>query len=346
MSTILVTIVTRHNLPNYLFIKQMDRKAEKHIFITTNAVENSEAVWLANAVGGARCQSRKSVKLLDEDDYAGSVRILEESITCDPEDKYLVNLTGGTKAMALAVHDVMAKRDSRFYSVTQNGKFIYDYQTGVKKKVTETISLEKYLALYDITIENRGTPKKEEDAGNIFRQIAAKGFDKLKCDNIREGQQHPNLEMRKYLMGEWFEYYCYFRIRKDYGVPEDAIAQGVSVIKSAAKMSEADMGNIAVKGNEIDVIFVKDNTLYVCECKVGVPSNKLGEVQYKAAAIAKYLGFGVRPYIFWLQDMAACAKDSLDNIRRKVGYLGMSGVVTGGDLLKPDPKYLESPEIR
>lgn len=347
MAKILVTIITRNNLPNYLFIKQMDRKTEKHIFIVTSAVEAKEACWLAKAVGGERCQNRKTIKFTDEDDYVANVKTLEAELGAEPGDSYIVNLTGGTKAMALAVHDVLAKYDSQFFCLTQNGKFIYDFQKSEKKLVTERISLVDYLALYDISLEKKGTPSKEEDAGNMFRRLAAKNFDKTKCPEIVNGQQHPNQDMRVWLMGEWFEAYCYFRLRKDFGLADDAIAQGVAIVKSADSVKKGGDGvNGIANDNEIDVIFVKDNVLYTIECKVGVKSSAIGDTQYKAAAISKYIGFGVRSYIFWLQDLRNCDEKSYYNIKRRVNYLGMSGIVTGNDLLRGDNTYLDNPEIR
>lgn len=339
MATILLTIVSKNNIPNLLFIKQMGKDVQKHVFITTPGVADKEEKWLAETAGTDIMEKHKSVKFLDEDDYIANVKALKAGLDMTSEsDEYIVNLTGGTKAMALAVHRVLSECNSRFYTVSQNGACIYDYQSGIKRKITERISLDEYLALYDISIERKGAPTKEEDANNMFKQLAAKGFAKDECQNIKEASKHDNKVMRSYLSGNWFENYCYFRIKRDYKIADDAIAQGAKIVKSAQSL-KADGNEIIANDNEIDVLFVKDNALYTVECKVGVKPDEIVDDEYKAAAIAKYLGFKVKSYIFWLQDLKGC-DEKIINIKKRASILGMSGIVTGYDLEKEGAAYL------
>lgn len=343
MSKTLVSIVSRHNVPNYLFIKHMSKNdIKKHIFVSTQKMAENEK-WLADSVGADNIEALQSIKLIDEDDYAANVKALETAIAPEADEEFVVNLTGGTKGMSLAVHFVFSKFNSKFFTVTQNSSNVYDFQVGCRKKLTETISLEKYLALYGISIQSKGVPSKEEDANNIFRQLAAKGFDKNKVEMLKNAHEHKNPQIKSYRSGGWFENFSYFKIKRDYDIPDEAIAQGVKVVKSTSTAISDEVKG-ANNDNEIDVLFVKDNTLYTVECKVGLDKKEIGECEYKAAAIAQYLGFQVKSYIFWLNDISYCSKD-LDNIRKRSKYLQMSGIVTGEGLQGDGKGYLEKPNI-
>ena len=56
--------------------------------------------------------------------------------------------------------------------------------------------------------------------------------------------------------------------------------------------------------NELDVVFIKANTLFVVECKTGVASDHMfNEIVYKASALKEsFLGPSSHSYIFTLKN--------------------------------------------
>ena len=93
-----------------------------------------------------------------------------------------------------------------------------------------------------------------------------------------------------YLTGGWFEEFCHNKIREL--VPVDDIRVGVHVA-----------GTDTAHDNELDVVFIRNNQLWVIECKSGITSQKLfNEIVYKATALKEaLLGLMCRSFIFSLK---------------------------------------------
>jgi len=92
-----------------------------------------------------------------------------------------------------------------------------------------------------------------------------------------------------YLTGGWFEEYVYNIIKER--IEPDDISVGVHISRERA-----------AHNNELDVVFSKNNQLYVIECKTGVESNRqFNEIVYKACALREVLlGTTCKSYIFSL----------------------------------------------
>lgn len=92
-----------------------------------------------------------------------------------------------------------------------------------------------------------------------------------------------------YLTGGWFEEYVYFMVKAS--VDPDDIVIGVYISRDGV-----------AHNNELDVVFSKNNQLYVIECKTGVDSTRMfNEIVYKACALREVLlGTTCKSYIFSL----------------------------------------------
>lgn len=352
MSTTLVSILSENNIPTYLFIKQMEGRFDKHIFLVTDKVmEKKYDQYLATAIGGYGDGAHSIV--MDANNYKACVNKLGDRVpTSSDADNYIVNLTGGTKPMSLAAFSHFSKFDgTRFYYMTTDLKAIYDFE-GEKKfaDVTFKIPLADYLGVYGLKIQSQEDEcnRQKKRSYEIFSQFKAVNFNKNNFPLIGNAQGNANMDgdERSYLTGAWFEQFSYYKIRKALGLDGTSIAQSAKVTHVNNDDVQASQDN-----NEMDIIFVKDNVLYTVECKVGLGStaknakNNIHDAQYKAAAIAKYLGFRVRSYIFWLQDMSMFTKDDIEFFKKNTNLLGLSGIVTGAELSKDDDSFL-NPKIR
>lgn len=94
-----------------------------------------------------------------------------------------------------------------------------------------------------------------------------------------------------YLTGGWFEEYVYYTLLRL--VSPQQIAIGVRIARPGTQHN-----------NELDVVFIKANTLFVVECKTGVASDHLfNEIVYKASALKEsFLGPSCHSYIFTLKN--------------------------------------------
>lgn len=94
-----------------------------------------------------------------------------------------------------------------------------------------------------------------------------------------------------YITGGWLEEYIYNFVKKL--VRPDDIVLGVHIYKK----------NLPQHNNELDVVFTKNNQLFVMECKTGFVSDRMfNEVVYKCCALKEaLLGVSCHSYIFSLK---------------------------------------------
>lgn len=103
----------------------------------------------------------------------------------------------------------------------------------------------------------------------------------------------------EWITGGWFEEYVYYRVKKT--VVPDFITLGLHISRKGVK-----------RNNELDVVFMKDNHLYVVECKTGVETeHKFSEIVYKACALKESL-LGVSCCSF----IASLKRDSTDDLKK------------------------------
>ena len=113
-------------------------------------------------------------------------------------------------------------------------------------------------------------------------------------------------EQLAWLSGGWFEEYVYYMV-KVFVEPDD-IALRVSVFRKGVP-----------RNNELDVMFIKNNRLYVIECKTGVSTERMfNDVVYKACALKESLfGLSCDSYIVSLKD------DPTGNLKKIAMYMGI-----------------------
>ena len=137
--------------------------------------------------------------------------------------------------------------------------------------------------------------------------------------------QHGELD---YLTGGWFEEYVYYLFKKC--IDPDDIAIGVHID-----------GITEIKhNNELDVCFIKNNQLFVIECKSGISSDSMfNEIVYKVSSLKEVLlGLDCNSYIFSLK------KDPTGELKKIAKYMGITfcdfDVLTRDDKFKKELKRM------
>lgn len=117
--------------------------------------------------------------------------------------------------------------------------------------------------------------------------------------------QHGELD---YLTGGWFEEYVYYLIKRN--LDPDEIAIGVHI----------DGCTEIRHNNELDVCFIKNNQLFVIECKSGISSDSMfNEIVYKVSALKEVLlGIACHSYIFSLK------KDPTGDLKKIARYMDIT----------------------
>ena len=154
--------------------------------------------------------------------------------------------------------------------------------------------------------------------GSPHRHDAIPGLREL-LNNFGFVPEHLNELLPKevdYLTGGWFEEYVYYTLLEL--VNPQQIALSVRISRPGSQHN-----------NELDVVFIKANTLFVVECKTGVATDHMfNEIVYKASALKEvFLGIACHSYIFTLKNdydhrlahvseimgVKLCAKGTLTN---------------------------------
>lgn len=340
MNRTIVNIISRIDpLPAYLFIKENYEEGDRLLFISGR--QDGEKIDFLTSLLKIEPSMIEEIVLQyhsDEYTYERICRRLKSELRRDT--RYLVNLAGGSRYMALAVHQVFESLDSQFFytqtreniivssifddSIYDNDDIFYpiryrmtlgeyfdlhglahdidrkhNHKPIIKAQQTQRfftifakgqLSSEEHEAINRLRTQYRGMKRAvriEEIEGKGVRQLSSM-LRHIGFTPSNEGYLSP--DEVEYLTGGWFEEYVYNLIERTVA-PED-IAIGVHIARPGEKHN-----------NELDVCFIKANTLFVIECKTGVQSDHLfNEIVYKACALREaLLGMACHSYIFSLK---------------------------------------------
>ena len=328
MSKTIVSILSDHLLPNFLFIKEMEGQYSDLLFVSTPQMEMQEkAMHLEVALGRKEGSVRRIV--VANDNYKEILDALHaEQLSGSVE--YVVNITGGTKTMSLAVHEYFCQFNASFVYVPIGKNSYYDFSTDQTHSLDYRVSLNEYFTLYGLAYDyDNGLICGAQKPFKLFNEQKMSNF--YLTEELRYAQKAPRPELRCYLGGEWFEEYVYLRIKRDFKLRDEDIAKSVKICRLSSTSND----------NELDVVFVKDNALYVIECKVSmtgygkVPKSVVDEYLYKLAAISKDFGLRVNSYIFTLHQMWRFAKATQENMSKRMRILGIRDIIDGPKLTQP-----------
>ena len=328
MSKTIVSILSDHLLPNFLFIKEMEGQYSDLLFVSTPQMEMQEkAMHLEVALGRKEGSVRRIV--VANDNYKEILDALRaEQLSGSVE--YVVNITGGTKTMSLAVHEYFCQFNASFVYVPIGKNSYYDFSTDQTHSLDYRVSLNEYFTLYGLAYDyDNDLICDAQRPFKLFNEQKMSNF--YLTEELRYAQKAPRPELRRYLGGEWFEEYVYLRIKRDFKLRDEDIAKSVKICRLSSTSND----------NELDVVFVKDNALYVIECKVSMtgygkePKSVVDEYLYKLAAISKDFGLRVNSYIFTLHQMWRFAKATQENMSKRMRILGIRDIIDGPKLTQP-----------
>ncbi len=314
---LIVTIIGGQTIPNVLFIKHMEEKLRsrnegfEHFIVSTNQMEEdgvSECILNVCGIEIAHLIEVEAYNLTDVEQK------LEEKIS-ENYDKYYVNITGGTKIMSLAVANFFSKKkNARIYYIDGRKSWLIQHPT--KKRysadLSDNISLEEYIKSHGFEIRygspSGRSPEETKAFLDTFLNLSDKQlnflYTKIRNDNHRrngvvienldgledflkeinfkpsENHKLSKYEVR-YLTGEWFEEYIYYRLKEEGVIDEGNLETGMHLIKEGVP-------------NEFDVLFLYKTRFYAIECKTSILDDKkqniINETIYKSTALQKNLG--------------------------------------------------------
>lgn len=343
MSHIHVCLVSEQTIPNILGIHHF--KPDKVVFSTTEKMEQRRTTdSIINALklyGLDYSPANRHENLYVDQDCIDDCELKFSSVAENyKSDEIVVNLTGGTKIMVLGAYNAFKdKTKQMIYTPIPRNEFItvYPKDNECKSPVPYNLklSVEAYVAAYGVRIKNykeieqlksnaisnkdlckwivsnyRAT---EDLLYEFYKRLNmhrdSKDF-RLKMDCSLKNKEEKEFLNRLgiktdriektfskkeigFLTGDWLSDYCYNEIAT---LPLDDCVTGIKLISP--------------KGvdNEFDVMFTKDNALYIVECKsLSSREEKYQDFLYKISALQQDFGLRVNGF------MVSTTQDILTN---------------------------------
>jgi hypothetical protein len=323
MSTRLVSLISSHLLPNYLFIREMEGMYDGLLFVTTEKMQNDGIGIRLEKALGLKENSVQRITVSEED--LNEMLAAMKSVSFSETDRFIVNLTCGTKIMSIGVYTHFSGYASSFYYIPIGKNKIEDVGTSEDIPLHYRVNLKEYLTLYGLTYEyDNKYVYPPEHTTNLFKRFKDARFNRYKIPEILNAHTF-NEHDKRYYSGVWFEEYVYLRVKTEKNIPDDSIARGVKIYRR---------DSAGYNDNEIDIMYVFDNNLYIGECKVsmiGAQGNGgvklLEQYMYKLAAIAKDFGLMVNPYIFTLHPFNRVSPSKMQAIKKRMKILGIRNIL-------------------
>lgn len=330
MATILVSLVSEQTIPNVLLIKELTG-IDRYLLISTEFMEKKEK---------SRCIITGSG--IDPARFFDPVIVVEDSlvdigeklrdIDFDDNDRFIVNLTGGTKIMSIGVYNFFRNRQSDIVYVPIGKNLYRKIFPEVKLRdhdIDFRLGVVDYLSSYGIDIlhgDRMNTLIMPPEVTTRFFETycQASSQDLAILDALRpyrskkktlitevdggadllaryridpQKSDHLNKYETQYLTGEWFEEYVYTLLKNHLCLSDTHIGRSVSIQRQQNQVQ-----------NEFDILFTHQNALYVIECKTSIfdpqsgrnGRNLFNDILYKLAALRRDFGLLVKAYLFTL----------------------------------------------
>lgn len=326
MKSVLVSIISGQTIPNLLLIKEFAGKFDELLFITSFEMEgrgniaDSRSRWIERSCKIAEGTTRRIE--VAEDCWADISEKLK-SLNDDADVQYIVNLTGGTKIMTLAIFEYFARRGNTIYYIPFPKNEYHELYPAKNKchKLSYRCNLKEYLMAHGLHYthnEELLAPPAETLA--FFEKVKKANFDFQAVPEIVFAHDFLDKGKKAYYSGIWFEEYVYHKLREVFKLSVSNIAMGVKLVRDPKEVEN---------DNEYDVMFIRSNTLHVIECKGSAGRSKkasLDRYLYKLGAITKNFGLKVNTYLFTLTNLSDSYGNILKNIDKGRQILGIKGI--------------------
>lgn len=229
---------------------------------------------------------------LDAYDYIKFKEVVKTQLEKTSTDEVILNVTGGTKLMALAAYEAFAEQDkSIIYCDTEHQNIINLFPKYSLKELKAVLSVEEYLKAYGFKIVESKDSFAEDDYSKLFQFIDGenlmlsfvnlntkirerigreetkftvtsqdskfqfqKNYDNYILTFGSRSKHTLRIDFNDFKTGDWLEYYIYYKLK----IKENlSPLVGVKII------------NAQGVENEIDVMVIKDFRLYLYSCKTG-----------------------------------------------------------------------------
>lgn len=338
---VLVSLVSKQTIPNIEFINEFREKIDCYLFISTDFMENSKMDRTNCILKGAKLQKDESEIIIVKED---SINDIEKKLNkLSKDDKYIVNLTGGTKIMSIATYNYFNSQNADiYYKPIRTNQILSVKDESLVKNIQSKISVLDYLTSYGIDINKKTDFKKFIDIEitnsifykflkgqfnfKIIEKLRTKYRPKKKNFKIYNIEQTENEQLRIDGLANFISELGFTdKTNEDSIIAKKEInyltggwfeeyTYNYFKEKLELENSEIELGvhlkkSENVLDNDLDVVFTYNNILYVVECKTAmalkgkVSTSLFNETIYKASALRAKFGLTVKNILFTLSNM-------------------------------------------
>ncbi len=298
MTTYSVNLIGERIAPNLRFIKEFAQEVGHYIFLSTPEMQHNAKI--KTYIRAYHLSQDKITTLVAHPYDIEELKQVWQNITINSEDTYLVNITGGTRTMALVTLN--------FFSQFSNAKIYFlpagkgYYQEVYPNFSSDAIVFKNQLNLHEyITgfgqqiVEMKTAPTRPIDnALELMEKYIACHGEINHISELKKAQKQPSPEDRQYYSGGWFEEYVFWKIKEHFHLSDDQIAFQMKIKNQKAL-------------NEYDVVFLLHDTIFILECKAYFGKiNLAAKVQkalYKLGALDDELGAKAKSVFFTTYDI-------------------------------------------
>lgn len=334
MKKILVSLVSDQTIPNILAIHHF--RPDELLFITTDKMEaKCKTVAIMKTVhllGLNFTEAAVQKMVVKEDSILDCHRKIEEWMNGREDGEFIINFTCGTKIMSIAVYEYFKDYGSRMiYIPIPKNEYITPFpkkSATLPEPLPLRLSVTHYLAAYGLKVTNASKLKEYRRDAATRSEVAVfivSNYERLKTllgllgDRLRKYRDDKGFDFslvyeqatkeevglfslldidydgvtisRKltrseivFLTGGWLEEFCLNEILKVTDI--DDVVIGLKLMNKQGS------------DNEFDVMFTKDNSLFVVECKsLDQNDDKKTDALYKIGALQKEFGLRVESFL-------------------------------------------------
>lgn len=332
MGRVIVSIISEQTIPNYIFIKENFQIGDELLFISSQKMEN-KIESILSTLGYVNCITSSIIlKENEEEKWKDMCNRIYSNL--NREAKYLVNLTGGTKYMSMAVLHVFDEYQCDFFYIPFPKNEMLLLKENTSTKIDYKVSIDEYLSLYKVLKNNSSSEIVKDEAYTnsffklfitstftssefqiidllrVYRDKGIKDIDELEKNESQNDKKPQIVGLRGFL--------------EKYNFVENSIKLLTPMeiqyltggwfeefiyfkIKNEIQPTDIAIG-VKIKKvqnpflNDLDVVFTLGNKLFVIECKTGMSGTKmLNDTVYKASALKETLfGLSGNTFIFSL----------------------------------------------
>ncbi len=356
MKKTLVSLISDQTIPNLELIKEFSNQINQYVFICTKQ-KKSQLKWLIDAAS-LNTYEEIYVDAFEPDEIENNIKQFDFG-----DDDIILNITGGTKLMSLIVNEYFRSIGATIYYLTGHNKTyvkVFPNRGNRSFQLDCEIKLTEYLKAHGFLYQKREpyksyqeakkllhfyTSESKESYMDIIKKLQSrrgKNVDINSIDGLEELLDRMDYEPEKdrklskndvkYLTSDWFEEFVYFKVKTDLSLSDEFIGTGYKITKNDVP-------------NELDVIFVYQNKLFIIECKtsfwqmipvekekdgvkeiISKPKNLLPEIVYKSDALRNKFGLFANTSLFTTAPVRDKTGEVIDKLKNHLERAELSRI--------------------